>query len=98
MRLVRGGHAFAGLVIGVLLSIIGQPDAAAQESDCRLFRFARTPTDDLRIVIWIEDENGDYVDTAYITRLTGTYGLGNRPGIMEFNSAREWPYGRRTTT
>jgi hypothetical protein len=47
---------------------------------------------------WLEDTAGNYVDTIYITRKTGSYGLGNRPGIMEFNSGPWWPYGRRVTT
>ena len=57
-----------------------------------------TPSPNLQIVVWIEDAAGRYVDTAYITRLTGSLGMGNRPGIMEFNSGPLWPYGRRTTT
>lgn len=57
-----------------------------------------TPSADLQIVVWVEDAAGNYVDTVFITRLTGTYGLGNRPGMMEFDSAWRWPYGRRTST
>ncbi len=56
------------------------------------------PTAELQIVVWLEDVAGNYVETLYISRLTGTYGLGNRPGIMEFNSAWRWPYGRRIST
>ena len=51
-----------------------------------------------QIVIWVEDAEGNYIDTVFITQKTGTYGLGNRPGRMDFNSAPLWPYGRRTTT
>lgn len=72
--------------------------AQPEEPSCRVIEFELTPTSDLQIVIWIEDDQGNYVDTAYITRLTGTYGLGNRPGIFDFNSADLWPYGRRITT
>jgi len=50
------------------------------------------------MVIWIEDAAGNYVDTSFITRATGLYGLGNRPGMLEFNTAYRWPYGRRETT
>src|SRR5688572_9376773 len=95
----RAGRAPAWLAIA--LGAAAPAQAFAQEEDepaCRVIQFEMTPSDELQIVIWIEDEAGQYVDTAFITRLTGTYGLGNRPGIMEFNSAREWPYGRRTTT
>src|SRR5688572_10272839 len=50
-----------------------------------------------QIVAWIEDPSGRYVDTIFITRAVGTYGLGNRPGRFDFNSGPLWPYGRRTT-
>ena len=51
-----------------------------------------------QIVVWVEDKTGNYVDTVFITQQTGTYGLGNRPGRMDFNSAPLWPYGKRTST
>jgi hypothetical protein len=51
-----------------------------------------------QIVVWVEKADGTFVDTVFITQATGTYGLGNRPGRMDFNSAPMWPYGRRTTT
>ncbi len=60
--------------------------------------FDMTPDADMQIVVWIEDAEGNFVDTAFITRTTGSYGLGNRPGIMEFNSGPDWCYGRRETT
>ena len=56
------------------------------------------PTDQLQIVVWIEDTAGNYVDTIYITQSVGHFGLGNRPGELQFNSAPLWPYGRRETT
>lgn len=65
---------------------------------CRVVKFDMVPSDDLQMVVWLEDSTGNYVDTLYITRLTGSYGLGNRPGMMEFNTAWSWPYGRRITT
>src|SRR3990167_4882384 len=49
-----------------------------------------------QIVVWVEDTAGNYIDTLFITRETGTYGLGNRPGRWDFNSGPQWPYGRRT--
>ncbi len=51
-----------------------------------------------QIVIWVEDAAGNFVDTVFITQQTGTYGIGNRPGRMDFNSAPLWPYGKRITT
>ena len=72
--------------------------AAAQDGECRVVQLDMLPAPDLQIVIWLEDGAGNYVDTVYITRMTGSYGLGNRPGMMEFNTGPRWPYGRRTTT
>jgi Fibronectin type III domain len=57
-----------------------------------------TPSDDLQIVVWLEDASGNFIDTLFITQQTGTYGLGNRPGRFDFNSGPMWPYGRRLET
>jgi hypothetical protein len=61
-----------------------------------------TPTDQLQIAGWIEDAQGHYVDTIYLTSKVGRYGIGNRPGRFDFNSGSKlhdhWPYGRRITT
>jgi hypothetical protein len=85
-----------------------QPSANSADSDstahadgdgmCRVVKFDMVPADDLQMVVWLEDDVGNYVDTLYITRMVGSYGLGNRPGMMEFNTAWAWPYGRRTST
>lgn len=91
--------AVAGLVLVDGPGSSPLPDAAAQpENTCRVVQLEMTPTPDLQIVAWVEDRQGNYVDTAFITRTTGTYGLGNRPGLMEFDSGPMWPYGRRVTT
>jgi hypothetical protein len=88
-----GAISLAVVVAGIAAAPI---PAAAQE--CRVLEFDLTPTADLQMVIWLEDVEGAYVDTAFITRTTGTYGLGNRPGIMDFKSGPWWPYGRRLST
>jgi len=49
----------------------------------------------LQIVAWIEDRSGNFIETVFITRQVGTFGLGNRPGRADFNSGPLWPYGRR---
>ncbi len=54
-----------------------------------------------QMVIWLEKPPvfpstvGEFVDTIYITQETGRFGIGNRPGRMDFNSGPLWPYGRR---
>ncbi|MSP62374.1 MAG: hypothetical protein EXR72_18980 [Myxococcales bacterium] len=50
---------------------------------------------DMQIAVWIETAAGQYVDTAYITRLTGQFGLANRPGAGLLKTDFRWPYGRR---
>jgi len=86
-------------------------DAAAECAQCRTLSVAftldafeplpgaidRPP----QIVIWLETPDGQYIETSldgaplYITQDTGRFGLGNRPGRMDFNSGPLWPYGRR---
>jgi len=74
------------------------PKVAHAEGACRVVNFDLKPTEDLQIVIWLEDDQGNFIDTIFITRTTGSYGLGNRPGIFDFNSGPSMCYGRRTTT
>ena len=89
---------FLSPVLAALLMLSPMAGTAEGEGICRVVGFEMKPSDDLQIVIWIEDTEGGFVDTAFITRTTGSYGLGNRPGMMEFNSGPGWCYGRRTTT
>lgn len=49
----------------------------------------------LQIVVWVEDPQGNVKATPYITRSTGQFGLGNRPGVPLLKTDCGWPYGRR---
>jgi len=85
------------LVAISLAGVHGHADAGG-DNTCRVINLELTPTDDAQMVVWLEDGAGNYVDTLFITRLTGSFGIGNRPGMMPFNSAWRWPYGRRVST
>ncbi len=74
------------------------PSLAAADNKCPVVDVNFVPGDKLQIVAWVEDAAGHFVDTIYITQQTGTYGIGNRPGVLAFNSGPNWPYGRRETT
>jgi hypothetical protein len=87
-----------GLAAIVLALAIAPAARADAPGECHAVTVDFVPSPDLQIVAWIEDASGHYVDTAYITQQTGTYGLGNRPGRFDFNSGPKWPYGRRITT
>jgi hypothetical protein len=93
--------------LAVLASLL--PTARADAADqCVNVAVQFTPTDSLQIVAWVEDDQGNYVDTVYMTAKTGIHGMGNRPGRPDFNSGPYpnpalgiddmWPYGRRTMT
>ncbi|HZS38825.1 MAG TPA: CFI-box-CTERM domain-containing protein [Polyangia bacterium] len=69
--------------------------AARADGTCRLVEISFQPAANLQIAVWIEDAQGHYVDTAWVTRATGALGLANRPGNALFKSAYRWPYGRR---
>ncbi|HEU0037229.1 MAG TPA: fibronectin type III domain-containing protein [Kofleriaceae bacterium] len=79
--------------------------SAHAENECRVLDVALTPAasgtgaDQFppQIVAWLEDANGQYMGTVFITQKTGALGLGNRPGRFDFNSGPMWPYGRRVT-
>lgn len=51
-----------------------------------------------QIAMWVTDSSGQFVDTVMVTSLTGTRGIGNRPGRWDFRSAPRFPYGKRTNT
>src|SRR5262245_9434514 len=86
------------LLLPVLL-VAATPSAhAGDPSQCRILEADFTPTADLQLVVWLEKADGTFLDTLFITAATGSYGLGNRPGMMTFNSSWAWPYGRRTST
>ena len=82
------------LPLAIALSAL-VPAAGHADGGCRLVEVSFQPADHLQIAVWIEDANGNYIDTAYVTRSTGALGLGNRPGNAQFKSAYRWPYGRR---
>lgn len=89
----------------VALTAVGAP-ALAEDKRCVHVDYKPVGRPDLppgknqpaQMVVWLEDASGVFVDTIYITAETGTYGLGNRPGRVDFNSGPLWPYGRRITT
>jgi len=84
-----------GLRASLLLCVLAGVLSPSAADACRTAEIAFTPSADLQIVVWLEDAQGNFIDTLFITQATGIYGLGNRPGIMEFNSEFLWPYGRR---
>ncbi|HSK03270.1 MAG TPA: fibronectin type III domain-containing protein [Kofleriaceae bacterium] len=96
---------FARVALLAPLTLLAPATAGADGADCRLVEVDFVPADrtgaamrtPLQIVAWIEDAAGAFVDTVYITRATGSLGLGNRPGRFDFNTGPRWPYGRRTT-
>ena len=79
------------LVAAITLTLCPTQPASA----CRVLETTFTPHDRLQIVVWLEDAEGKFVETLFITAATGSYGIGNRPGILDFNSEFLWPYGRR---
>jgi hypothetical protein len=72
------------------------PDLEPPTSECRVVDLEMKPAAGLQMVAWIEDAAGAFVETIYITRATGSYGLGNRPGTFGMRSGPNWPYGPRS--
>ena len=70
--------------LALLASLVAT--TARADSQCHVVDVEITPVDALQIVAWVEKPDGTFVDTIYITRKTGTFGLGNRPGRFDFNS------------
>jgi hypothetical protein len=79
-----------------LACLLAAASPASADPVCRAVEIHFAPgAPNLQIAVWIEDAEGHYVDTAYLTRLTGIFGLGNRPGEALLKTDFGWPYGRR---
>ncbi|HTR51084.1 MAG TPA: CFI-box-CTERM domain-containing protein [Kofleriaceae bacterium] len=89
-------------VAPLLIASMTRGARADVQPTCHVVTASFVPASQLQIVAWVEKPDGTYIETIYITKKTGHYGLGNRPGRFDFNSGPivndEWPYGRRITT
>jgi hypothetical protein len=88
-----------------LLGMLGTPASAAPpppseidpgEGDA-LLEFHFSPVDNLQIAIWLEDDEGNFLEDVFVTQATGKLGIGNRPGLPLFLSSWRAPYGPRET-
>lgn len=57
--------------------------------------FHYEPAPNLQIAIWLEDDEGNFIEDVFVTQATGKLGIGNRPGIWNFLSSWRFPYGPR---
>jgi hypothetical protein len=69
--------------------------AAGPAAECRVVDLEFQPAAAVQLVAWVEDTDGNFIDTVYITQQTGSFGLGNRPGVFGMRSGPNWPYGPR---
>src|SRR5947207_13757064 len=80
---------------GAILFLLGL-SAARADPPCGVVEVRFQPgARDLQIVVWIEDAAGHCVDTPYITRAVGTFGLANRAGAALLKTNYHWIYGAR---
>ena len=92
-----------GMARALVIACVLAPAGAARgdAGQCHVVAIDFVPTDQLQIAAWIEQPDGTFVDTIYLTQKVGRFGLGNRPGRFDFNSGPVvndlWPYGRRVT-
>jgi len=77
--------------------ILATTTVARADAPCRTVEVAFQPVKNLQIAVWAEDPQGNYVATLYVTRLTGSFGLANRPGNHFLRTDVRAPYGRRDT-
>ena len=87
---MRGLTALAALLLALTVPLSAKAE--------RTIEVSFKPTGDPQIAVWLEDAGGAFVETLMVTRLVGTFGLGNRPGRQDFGRGYLWPYGRREST
>jgi len=68
---------------------------ASASAQTRFLEVRYTPTKRAQVAIWVEDANGQFLQTLMLTEAVGYRGIGNRPGALQMNSGFRWPYGRR---
>ena len=78
-----------------MMQLAGGVARAQSQPPCRTVEVAFKPVKNLQIAVWAEDPLGNYVATLFVTRLTGTFGLANRPGNHFLRTDPRYPYGRR---
>lgn len=61
----------------------------------RVVRFRFEPAPRAQVALWIERDDGTFMDTVRLTQSVAYRGIGNRPGATLMNSGFRWPYGRR---
>ncbi len=92
-------RSFRRLVIGLGLALLCALPASAQDpmgsGASRVIDIELTPTARAQIAIWVERDDGTFMDTVALTQATAYRGIGNRPGASQMNSGFRWPYGRR---
>jgi hypothetical protein len=81
--------------LGIFLAVFAAGVCARADAPCRSVEVTFQPVDNLQIAVWVEDPHGNFVDTVFVTRLTGALGLANRPGDGLLKTDFRYPYGRR---
>lgn len=84
------------------------PDVALADNACRMVEVRMNPAGAAatstreaigpQIAVWVEDKDGRFIDTLYVTSATGLLGMGNRPGRWNMKTDFRWPYGRRPSS
>jgi hypothetical protein len=90
-------RAQTGTAPALLLRYTFQPDCLRKslEAPCDTPRASKRLDLGPQIAVWIEKDDGSYVDTLLVTNATAVRGIGNRPGYWRFPSNWHFPYGKR---
>ena len=78
---------------GMCRPVLYQPDPSAPSGDSKTVdRLDLGP----QIAVWVESaDHTVFVDTLFVTNQVGARGIGNRPGLYNFVSSPNFPYGKR---
>ncbi|MFK7984816.1 MAG: CFI-box-CTERM domain-containing protein [Sandaracinaceae bacterium] len=90
-----GRCAFRVLLCSAALAASLPLGASAQEGGPRVIEVDYMPTGRAQMALWVERDDGTYMQAVGLTQSVATRGIGNRPGASQMNSGFRWPYGRR---
>jgi hypothetical protein len=70
-------------------------DCLRQPGDAGCVFHADHPDLGPQIAVWVERDDGAFVDTLMVTNATAIFGIGNRSGEWNLRSGPRFPYGKR---
>jgi len=81
--------------IAIAVALFDLQVTVAEAQVSRFIDVTFTPTRRMQFAVWVEQPDGTFVQTLFLSQSVARRGIGNRPGASQFSSGLRWGYGRR---